>query len=156
MPKSLEVPSYLWLQQGVGHLVKACVFYFPSFSLSRHETQRIATTIDYLWQEGRLTKEPKFERNWVGVFLVRKLAVGVLEDGLKRGTVSWDVTLAKTLSIVMVAALASRAGDVTVAPLEGQKLPYLCYKDVVIKLVGGNAVENLVAEVVIRNEKGYK
>ena len=87
---------------------------------------------------------------------MRKPAIAVLENGLKHGSNNWDATLARTLSIVMVAALASLAGDVTVAALDEQKTPYLCYKDVGVNLLGGNTVENLVAEVVIRNEKGFK
>ena len=62
-PNSLEVPSYMWLQRGVGHLVKACVLTSRTSPCHGTETQRIATMIDYLWQEGRLTEEPKFERN---------------------------------------------------------------------------------------------
>ena len=154
--KTVDVPSYSWLQQGLGHLVKACVFYFPTFSLSRHPTERIATTIVHLFQEGRITKDPKFERHWLGAFLVRRLVTCLVEDGLKNGAINWDVTMAKVMSIVLVASLASRVGDITVAPLDEQALPFLCYKDITIKLIGGSEIGNLVAEVVIRNEKGYK
>ena len=113
-------------------------------------------TIDHLFQEARITKDPKFEKNWLGAFLVRRLVTWLVEDGLKNGTINWDVTMAKVMSIVLVASLASRAGDITVAPLDEQALPFLCYKDITIKLQGGSEIGNLVAEVVIRNEKGYK
>jgi hypothetical protein len=155
-PKTNQVPSYHWLQGGIQHLVKSCIFYHSAFSLSRHDTSRIAATVDYLYQEGRLTKDPSWQKNWVGTFLVRRLVTALIEDALKNGTINWDVVMSKALSIVMVAALASRAGDVTVAQLDGQTLPFLCYNDITIKLKGGRAVEDLEAQVVIRNEKGAK
>ena len=80
----------------------------------------------------------------------------MFENGLKHGSNRWDATLARTLSIVMVAALTSRAGGVNVAALDEQKTPHLCYKDVGVNLLGGNTVEHLVAKVFIRNEKGFK
>jgi len=66
------------------------------------------------------------------------------------------VVLAKTLSIVLTAALASRTGDVTVDPLDEHELPFLCYEDIKLKLIKGDDLTNLVAKVVIRNEKGDK
>lgn len=89
-------------------------------------------------------------------FGVRKLATCLLSDALTNGTIDWDVTLAKTLSIVLTAALASRTGDITTAPLDVHELPFLCYKDITLKLAKGHVLTNLVAEAVIRNEKGDK
>ncbi|KAH7412525.1 hypothetical protein BKA64DRAFT_770267 [Cadophora sp. MPI-SDFR-AT-0126] len=150
------VPSYKWLQHGLGHLVNAIVFYHKDFTLSKHERSRIETTIQELFHEGKITRDPSIERNHIGVYLVRKLSTGILRDALANGTLNWDVTLAKALSIVLTAGLASRTGDITVAPMDVQELPYLCYKDITLKLVGGDGLTSLVAEVLIRNEKGDK
>ncbi len=105
MPRSRQVPSYKWLQQGLGHLVDALVFYFKEFTLSKHETIRLAATIDQLFQEGRLSKDPLRHKHHIGAFLVRTLAFGLLTVALANGTLNWDVVLAKTLSIVLTAAL---------------------------------------------------
>ena len=43
-----------------------------------------------------------------------------------------------------------------VAALDDQPLPFLCYNDVTIKLVGGTELNNLKALIVIRNEKKNK
>jgi hypothetical protein len=86
--------------------------------LSKHETIRLAATIDQLFEEGRLSKDPLRQKHHIGAFLVRKLALGLLTDALTNGTINWDVVLAKTLSIALTAALGARTGDVTVAPLD--------------------------------------
>jgi hypothetical protein len=77
----------------------------------------------------------------------------MLNDAIRHSTVNWDVTLGKTLSIVLVAALGSRTGHVTTAPLDTHELPFLCYRDITLKLSEGH---NLIAEVVLPNEKGNK
>lgn len=155
-PRTNAVPAYTWIGQGVGHLCTALVFYYKSFTLSKHEAERISTTIDALWHEGKLTKEASWERNWIGAFLVRRLTGGLIRDALEEGTLNWDVTLAKVLSVLLVASFGSRTGDVTVAAFDTQNLPFLCYKDITLKLSGGNKIEHLVAKCIIRNEKGSK
>jgi hypothetical protein len=154
--RSRQVPGYKWLQQGLGHLVNALVFYFKEFTLSKHETIRLAATIDQLFQEGRLSKDPLRHKHHIGAFLVHRLAFGLLTVALTNGTINWDVVLAKTLSIVLTAALGSRTGDVTVAPLDIHQLPFLCYEDITLKLIKGDDLTTLVTKVVIRNEKGHK
>lgn len=125
--------------------------------MSKHERTHIETTIDQLFEEGKLTKDPAREHHHIGAFLVRKLSSGILTNALANGTINWDVTLAKTLSIVLTAVLASRIGDITTArKLNMHELPFLYYKDITLKLVKGRELINLVADVVLRNEKGDK
>jgi hypothetical protein len=63
-----QVPSHRWLQQGLGHLVNSLVFYFKDFTLTKHERVRIATTVNQLFEEGKLTEDPAIERHHIGVF----------------------------------------------------------------------------------------
>jgi hypothetical protein len=156
VPRSRVVPSYKWLQQGLGHLVNAALFYFKDFTLSKHERSRFSSAIDRLFEEGKLTKGPAEEKHHIGAYLVRKLTSSLFVDALTNGTINWDVTLAKPLSIVITAALASRTGDVAIALLEIHDLPFLAYKDITLKVEGGHELTSLVAKVVIRNEKGTK
>lgn len=150
------VPSYIWIQQGILHLVDSTVFYHREFTLSKHERLRIQSTIHRLFQEGKLTRGLAIKRNFIGVFLVRKLSTGIFKDALTSGTRSWDFTLAKILSIGLTSALAARTGDLTVGDLDEHELPYLAYKNITLKLHNGAKFVNLVANVVIRNEKGKK
>jgi hypothetical protein len=156
VPRLGDVPSYQWLQQGVRHLVNAIVFHYKDFTLSSHERSRIACTLNDLFHAGKLTKDVARDKHFVGAFLVRKLSSALFTDALRNGTVNWDITMAKALSMVLVAAIAARTGDVTKAPLEVHKLPFLCFKDITLKLVDGNSLSHLEAKVLIRNEKGDK
>lgn len=87
---------------------------------------------------------------------MRKITMAMLVDALSMGTVHWDVTLSKVTSVVVTAAITARAGDIYADRADDQPLPYLCYQDIRLKLVEGDNVEHLAAEVVIRNEKGQK
>ncbi|KFY24325.1 hypothetical protein V493_05304 [Pseudogymnoascus sp. VKM F-4281 (FW-2241)] len=155
-PKSLEVPSYEWLKAGFRHLRLALVFHYSKFTLSKHDSSRISSVFDIMLQEGRLTTEPSQHHNWVGVYILRQIVTAMFQDALCEGTLSWDVTLSKCTSIVLTSALSCRAGDITTDPLDDQPLPFLCYRDITMRLLGGEGVENIIAEVVIRNEKFKK
>lgn len=107
-------------------------------------------------REGASLKDPTREKCWLGAALVRKLVTALLDDSLVTGTLNWDVTIYRALSIVFIAALATRAGDITRSNLDTQLRPYLCYNDITMKLVNGTDIINIEAQVIIRNEKVYK
>jgi hypothetical protein len=156
-PKTNQVPSYHWLKSAVAMTIQNCVFHHKDFTLSPHERLRIATLLDSLLQDGRLTMDPSWERNWAGVVVVRKLVSSLVNQAFEEGTMTWDITISKCLSIVLVAALGARTGDVTVAPLDRHTLPYLAYKDIVVRMdEEGSTIDNLEAVLALRNEKGDK
>lgn len=155
-PRTNQVPAYTWLKSAVGFVVECCVFHHKTFTLTPHERSRISTLLDSLLQEGKITQDPSWERNWAGVVVVRKLVEALVKDAFHCGTMTWDITLAKCLSIVLTAALGARTGDLSVAPLNQHALPFLAYKDVVIKMKGGDTIDDLEAVITIRNEKGDK
>jgi hypothetical protein len=132
------------------------VLYFKDFTLLKYERSRLSSAVNRLFEEEKLTKDAAREKLCIKVYLVRKLASSLFVDGLTNGIINSDVILAKTLSIVLTAALLSRTGDITTAPLDLHNLPFLYFRDASNKLVGGYGLTNLVANVVIRNEKGGK
>ena len=144
------------MQNGLRHCIDALIFYYNDFILSRQVITRLSSTINDLFYNGLLTKDPAIEKHSIGAVIVRRLSAGMFTDALKNGTINWDVVLAKALSIMITAATGARTGDLTVARLDEQELPYLCYQDITLKLAGGDKLENLVAKVVIRNEKNWK
>jgi hypothetical protein len=156
-PRTNQVPAYSWLKGAISRTIQNCVFYHKNFTLSPHERLRIATLLDSLLQEGKLTQDPSWERNWAGVVVVRQLVSSLFNQAFEEGTMTWDITIAKCLSIILVAAIGARSGDVTMAPLNQHALPFLAYKDVVIKMrKGGSTIDDLHAVLTLRNEKGYK
>lgn len=155
-PISHEVPSYSVIRSGIRTLINELIFHHDGFRVSPHESKRIDATINDLLVSGKLTKDPIREKCWIGASLVRKLVTALFQDSLVAGTLNWDVTIYRALSIVFIAALATRAGDITRSSLDTQLRPYLCYSDITMKLVNGTDIINIEAQIIIRNKKVYK
>jgi hypothetical protein len=79
-----------------------------------------------------------------------------LSEGTGGGNNELGSVLQKVLSLLLLGVLAFRVGDITKNNKDTHDLPFLCYKDITIKLVGGTGLEHLVALMVVRNEKGKK
>jgi hypothetical protein len=155
-PKSLLVPSYTWLKGGIGFTIANCIFHCRKFTLSPHERSRLQALPEVLLQEGKLSQAPSRERKWVGAVDVRRLISSLFHQACKEGTKSWDITIAQCLSIVLVAATGARIGDVTTASSDRHPLPFLAYRDIVIRMRGGDTIDDLEAIFTLRNEKGNK
>jgi hypothetical protein len=88
---------------------------------------------------------------------MRKIITAWYKDALENGTINWDVTLSKALSLLLIAPLAARSGVLNKDKRDEQLLlPFICWNDITMKLVNGEDINNLLAEVVSRNEKGHK
>ena len=57
--------------------------------------------------------------------------------------------------MVLVTALGCRVGHIEQHALDPQEIPFLCYRDVTMKLDRGASVDHLKASLVIRWEKVY-
>jgi hypothetical protein len=155
-PVGNDVPSLSWIKVGFRHIIVGLIFQYPKFTLSPHERTRMTSLFHQFLKDGLVTRKPVREAQWVGAFLVRRLVVALLQQAFEEGTGNWDKTIQKALSILLIAALSCRGGDIMKTQSETHDLPFLCYDDITIKLVGGLSLENLVATVVIRNEKAKK
>jgi hypothetical protein len=107
-----QAPAFSMVSSGLRRLIGSLKFDFADFNLTVHERLRITNVMEDLYKQGKLTKDPKREVQWLGAFLTRKLATAFLEDALNNGTLSWDVTMSKALSIIWTSALMCRSGDV--------------------------------------------
>jgi hypothetical protein len=123
-----------------------------------------STTIDELEKNGILTSEPKREKQWVSAYMVKRLVAVHLTDAIETGTRSWDVTVSKALSVVLLAALACRSGEVGHSQYY-DNLACLCFKDITIKIDNrdreaqhdnDSVINRLQARVVLRFEKFKK
>lgn len=156
VPKTRAVPSYDWLRSGLERLERILRFHHRKFDLSKNDRIRFDSIFQQLLSKGQLTKEPGREKQWVGVVLVRRLIATIMREALEEGTPTWDKTIMKANVILLISSLQCRCGDIMISPRDEHPLPFLCYDDIVIKLRGGEGVDNLVAMVTIRNEKGHK
>ncbi len=75
--------------------------------------------------------------------------------GLTDGVHSWDVYISKQLSIVLVAAFASRCGEVVRSALY-KGMQCLCFKDLRLAFFDGDNTQSIIMNVSLRFVKGYK
>jgi len=109
-----------------------------------------------LLKEGRITRKPIRDAQWIGALLLQRMIIALFREALEEGTTNWDKTIQKTLSLLLIGALSCRSGDIMKDQADTHELPFLCFDDITIKLVGGFGLENLQALFVIRNEKKRK
>ncbi|OBT67032.1 hypothetical protein VE03_04422 [Pseudogymnoascus sp. 23342-1-I1] len=156
-PKGPEVPSYSVIRNGLSSLVGSLIFCYADFTLLLHERRRIDATIQSALSSGRLTKDLKREQQWAGVVIVWKIITAIIQDALNSGVPNWDIPIQRALSILLVAALASRSGDITRRlDYNDPRMGFLSYGDITMKIVGEIDVTNIQAQIVIRNEKCHQ
>ncbi|KFY87827.1 hypothetical protein V498_07012 [Pseudogymnoascus sp. VKM F-4517 (FW-2822)] len=154
-PKVLSTLSLHTIDSGISALLSVLEFFFKEFGLTGHEKAKIDAVKHKLVEDGKLTTEPTRDTQWVGVFLLRKIVVAMMEDALKNGTLSWDATLSRITSIVLMAAMSTRCGTVGKDWLdEDEDNAYITYSDITLKLVGGDRIEDIQGQVVMRSVKG--
>lgn len=117
-----------------------------------HDLARIETQKDSLVKDGKLTREPIRVKQWIGVILVRLMAVTIMEEALKEGTYSWDAIIHKVLALLLLLSLQCRVGDIARTRRAATAIFDIrqCMDQIGWWF---NNLEKLVARVVIRNEK---
>jgi hypothetical protein len=143
------------MSNGIASLVAACTFEYEDFHLSEHDLARIETQKDSLVKDEKLTREPIRVKQWIGVILVRLMAVTIMEEALKEGTYSWDATIHKVLALLLLSSLQCRVGDIARTRRAATAIFDIrqCMDQIGWWF---NNLEKLVARVVIRNEKYHK
>jgi len=101
-----------------------------------------------------LILEPKRKHFWVSTYLIKRIVTVLFNDALYNGTLDWDLTIKRIVSLIFVTALALWAGDITPNKFDDQELPYLYYEDVELKYDDGEGIEHLVTYIKIRYKKG--
>ncbi|KAI9823764.1 MAG: hypothetical protein M1832_002321 [Thelocarpon impressellum] len=111
--------------------------------------------MDNLQKESKLFKGYWRKTQWVEHALLERMAKAWIKDALNNGCRSWDMRLARLLSVVLVSALNRRSGDIAQSyRYKGAK--YLTWADVTLKLERGPEIKNLVAKFTLRHTKGFK
>ncbi|KAL2283132.1 hypothetical protein FJTKL_10229 [Diaporthe vaccinii] len=117
---------------------------------------RIDTVLDALAKEGRLTTGKWRKRQRIGFALLCRICQAWFTRHLAFGCVSWDLPISKILPLVLMAATATRAGDITRA--NGYTGPeYLRWEHVELVLESDKPdINQMVAHITIAYEKGSK
>jgi hypothetical protein len=158
---STGVPSVKWMIRGLKALIAVLVFRFPKFGLSAHERSHIKTTVVKLQREGKLTTSPAREKKWLGVYFIRLFANAMIKDAPQNGTKSWDVLWSRLTSLILLAAVAGRSGEIALS--QGyDELHIMTWSDVRMIILLGAAEDAAVgrtrirADVTLRFQKGEK
>ncbi|KAL1597760.1 hypothetical protein SLS60_008247 [Paraconiothyrium brasiliense] len=144
------------MRSGMSCLTAALTFYYPNFSLSPHNRSRISSAMNTLLLNGEITRSTKQQKSWVGAFVVAKMIHSVYDTALRNEVLSWDVQLSRVQQLLLLSALSCRNGDINKNRLDRHDLPFLCFGDLTMKLIGGNELEDLAVMVKLRNTKGTK
>ncbi|TAQ88753.1 hypothetical protein B7494_g2950 [Chlorociboria aeruginascens] len=153
-------PSKEVMVGGFGHISAYGTFTYTEasgYKLTARDGSRMNTWLDDAVKSGRLTKGRWKKRVWLNYIIVSRMAKAWIEHFEKYGTRSWDLVIAKLLSIVLVASLGMRAGDVTQS--RGyKKSEYLKYKDIKLQIVGNREpkLENIKASITLEYVKCKK
>lgn len=126
------------------------------FKISGHDSTRFGVWLDQAARSGQLVRGQWKKSTWVGFAVLSRLVRTYLARGIDDGTCSWDVTIAKGLSLVLVSALGARPGDVAQSRLY-KGTEYMQYRHVELYIEGDEPVFcNMRARITIEFEKGHK
>lgn len=154
--KGKPVVSLGTIRVGLQHLIPALVEHYDGFDVSKQMRLKCDSLLNTLVKEGVLTKGRWRQRQWVGFQTILRMCDTWMQTALQEGCSSWDTKISRQLSILLIAAFASRNGDVTRSMLY-RSLECLTFKDITLTFCGGgNTVNDLSMDVVLRFVKGYK
>lgn len=103
------------------------------FSMTAHDGAQFKAFTIQAVKDKRLIKGRWAERTWTGFVTLSRLVRTFLDHNVRYGTWSFDVVIAKCLSVVLVSSLGCRGGDVA-RSTKYTGAEYLHYKHVVLYL----------------------
>lgn len=154
--KVASLPSSRTVLNIMKSLMAVLAFLYPSAINSVELKERVHKEIKCAVFDQVLTKEPIFERSWVGSDLITQFVTKTLYDAASNGTRSWSVTIQKALSLVLLSATAARAGDIVLS--EGYAAEYLTWAGVrfVYSSAHSHMLEHLKCNITLGHTKGHK
>ncbi|KAK5017462.1 hypothetical protein LTR16_001321 [Cryomyces antarcticus] len=152
-----QAVSFTYIRSGLIHLINTFTFEYKDYKLDSQGRQRISSLFNKLLADKKLTKDPVREKQWLGCGVVHRLSLALIRDSLTHGTRSWDTTLYKALSLVLMAALSARGGDIArIGDYHGKGSICLCWKHVCVKVVRVDNQTTFAAEITLAFTKGNK
>lgn len=72
----------------------------------------IGAALRKLTREGKLTTNPYREKQWVASDIIHAMIKALFEDAIVNGTLSWDLVVMKSLSLLLKCVTGARAGEI--------------------------------------------
>lgn len=161
--RAVPVPCLQTIQTTVAQLLQYLTWKYPSFLWGDYEAVGITSFLNGACLSNRLLRGVQSEQIWVGARLARLMCTVWIEYHLTDGSPSWDVTVRKLLSFVLISSTAARPGDLA-SEQRYWPGPALHYRDILIyfdeeRKVDGHcslSLEDLSMVVQLRYTKGAK
>lgn len=143
-----------FLQQQGGSSVSP-PFYRPYFSACLTDLH-IASHLESMYKSGTLTRESmRDEKLWLMHDVVGRMTTAILRDAVTQGTQSWEITIQRCLSLLLMAALCCRAGDFTRSNMY-DGLEVLRWEHVTVHLEAAESPSRFMAMLELQYCKGEK
>jgi predicted transcriptional regulator len=159
LPSTKAAPQKATIVRGLTVLLAYGHFRWEGFKMGSHEGGRFKVFLEQAIRDGKITTGLWQRRTWIGFAVLSRLVSTFLSHTVVYGTNNWDITIAKCLSVVLVAALGARSGDVARSSLyKGQE--YLQYRHIALYIdkahSGRPTLADLRATITLEFQKGHK
>lgn len=148
------VPAWMTIKTAEYAVEVGLQFHYPSFTMSTSQARRLDVLIQTMLDEGKITKDPFREKQWLTCEIMKRMTAAVLANAIDHGTKCWDTTVANALSLVMQSALSSRSGDFKKSLLYADE--FLKWEHIVLAALGDRANPKLTMVVTLNHCKGWK
>ncbi|OSS54748.1 hypothetical protein B5807_00054 [Epicoccum nigrum] len=146
--------SFHTMKSGVIALEQALIFRYENFQLPEHWRMKARAVLEECERKGMLTRTMNESREPAGAIVVRRVVAALYQDAIINGTGGWNTTLTGIASILLLASLGVRAGDIMGVTKDARPdLPGLRYSDVKI---AADQDGSFKARFRIRGGKGRK
>lgn len=133
-----------------------------NFRLSPQEGSRIKVFLSDCVRAGRLTTGTWQKKVWISFMIMDRMASAYITHHLDHGARNWDIIAARMMSVVLIAGIGCRAGDVTRAAMwDGVQFLQWQHVDLTFEDTDTDGdrepcFENLRAHIVLEYTKGHK
>lgn len=155
-PGDKTVPQKSTILRGLGIVLAYSHFKWSDFMMGAHVSSRFKVFLEQAIRDGKLKTGHWQKQTWLGFAVLSRLVSSFLAHKIQHGTHNWDIQIAKCLSLVLVAALGARSGDVSRSHrYTGQQ--FLQYRHINLHLVGSQPIlANLRATITLEFCKNHK
>ena len=156
LPADKNAPQKGTIVRGVSILLAYGHFKWSDFKMGSHESARFKVFLDQAVKDGKIKTGKWRKSTWIGFAVLSRLVSSYLSHNIKHGSLNWDITIAKCLSLVLISALGARSGDVA-RSLHYKGQEYLQWRHVQLHLVGSQpSLANVRATITLQYQKFHK
>lgn len=73
------------MASAISHIIHSCKFQYKGFSLDARDATRLNNVMHLLRTQGLITKDPVWEKIWLGSQYMKLIACAIVVDALRNG-----------------------------------------------------------------------